>query len=268
MRLPRESFLVKSTATRKSRDEERLPPAVVLAGGLGTRLRAAYSAGPKSMAPVGERPFLDYLLRWLRSQGIEQVVLCVGYRRSQIQRYVGVGRKWGLRVRYSVEDELLGTGGAVKKAEKLISGNWMVVVNGDTFLDVNLEELTRIHRNNSALATVAVVKVTDNQRYGSVKLDGEGRIVKFVEKRQGARKNETRKTAINGGVYVFEKRLLNRVRPGRRISLEKEVFPPLLRSKRVFGVVKEAYFLDIGIPDDLGKAQSELPKRFSIGDTR
>src|SRR5690349_18578713 len=97
--------------------EEELPQAVILAGGLGTRLRSAYSAGPKSMAPVGGRPFLDYLLSWLQVQGVEEVILCVGYKRSRIKRFVGRGRKWGLRVKYSIERTPLGTGGAIKNAE-------------------------------------------------------------------------------------------------------------------------------------------------------
>src|SRR5215472_17570437 len=97
-------------------EKERALAAVILAGGLGLRLRSAYAAGPKSMAPVKGRPFLDYLLSWLQSQGVEEVILCVGYKRSQIQRFVGRGSKWGMCVRYSVEKKLLGTGGALKKA--------------------------------------------------------------------------------------------------------------------------------------------------------
>src|SRR5438093_756867 len=97
------------------REKERLPPVVILAGGLGTRLRSVYAAGPKSMAPVAGRPFLDYLLCWLQSQGVKEVILCVGYKRSHIKRFVGRGRKWGLQANYSIEHTPLGTGGALKK---------------------------------------------------------------------------------------------------------------------------------------------------------
>jgi D-glycero-alpha-D-manno-heptose 1-phosphate guanylyltransferase len=119
----------------------------------------------------GGQPFLDYLLRWLRSEGVEEVVLCVGYKRTHIQRYVGKGRKWGLRVAYSIERNLLGTGGAVKKAEQLIRGERQFVINGDTFLEVKLKELIRFHRSRRGLATLSVVKVADSQRYGSLRVE-------------------------------------------------------------------------------------------------
>jgi D-glycero-alpha-D-manno-heptose 1-phosphate guanylyltransferase len=258
----------KSEFTRT--EKEDLPAAVVLAGGLGTRLRAAYAAGPKSMAPVGGRPFLDYLLRWLQSEDVRKVILCVGYKRTHIQRYVGKGRKWGLRVTYSIEKKLLGTGGAVKKAERLIPGKRLFVINGDTFLDVNLKELIKFHRNREALATLAVVKVADEKRYGSLRVNGVGRITGFLEKGESdsVAKVETGTRPINAGVYVFEKRVLGKIRAGRRISLEKTVIPRLVASKRAYGFIRSAYFMDIGVPDDFRRAQDELPERFGIDDPR
>jgi D-glycero-alpha-D-manno-heptose 1-phosphate guanylyltransferase len=245
-----------------------LPAALILAGGLGTRLRAVYSAGPKSMAPVGGRPFLDYLLRWLRSEGVKEVILCVGYKRTHIQRYVGKGRKWGLRVSYSIEKHLLGTGGAVKKAEQLIPGKRLLVMNGDTFMAVNLKELIKFHRSRGALATLAVVKVVDDQRYGSVRVDGESRITAFLEKGEmvACNKLEDGTRPINGGVYVFEKKLLSKIRAGKSMSLEKDVFPRLVASKNVYGFLRGVYFMDIGVPKDFRRAQNELPERFAIND--
>ena len=252
-----------------SNETDSLPAAVILAGGLGTRLRAAYAAGPKSMAPVGGRPFLDYLLRWLQSQGVKQVILCVGYKRTHIQRYVGKGRKWGLRVTYSIEKELLGTGGAVKKAERLIPGKRLLVINGDTFLDVNLKELVEFHRRREALATLAMVNVVDDQRYGSMRVDGKNRITAFLEKGETPASNGLQGSRpINGGVYVFEKKLLNAIRAGRPVSLEKKVFPGLVARKQMYGFLRGAYFVDIGVPDDLRRAQNELPKRFRVQDSR
>jgi NDP-sugar pyrophosphorylase family protein len=260
--------ILKSKSARS--ENEDFPAAVVLAGGLGTRLRSAYAAGPKSMAPVGGRPFLDYLLSWLRSEGVKEVILCVGYKRTHIQKYVGKGRKWGLRVKYSIEKKLLGTGGAVKKAERLIPGNMLLVINGDTFLDVNLKELNQFHRSRSALATLAVVNVEDDHRYGSLRMDGESRITAFLEKgeRGASGKLEGGTRPINGGVYVFEKKLLHAIRPGRPLSLEKDVFPRLVASKKLFAFLKSAYFMDIGVPDDFRRAQNELPKRFRINNPR
>jgi len=247
-----------------------LPAAVILAGGLGTRLRPAYSTGPKCMAPVAGRPFLDYLLTWLKSQDMKEVILCVGYKRTHIQKYVGKGRKWGLRVTYSIEEELLGTGGALKKAERLVSGTSLFVVNGDTFLGVNLREMFEFHVSRGALATLAVVNVADDGRYGSLRLDNEGKITAFLEKGEGDSDHKSNGTtkSINGGVYIFEKKLLNHIRAPGPVSLEKNVFPQIVASKnkKVYGLLMDAYFLDIGVPRDLWRAQRELPERFRVND--
>ncbi len=247
-----------------------LPAAVILAGGLGTRLRPAYSTGPKCMAPVAGRPFLDYLLTWLKSQGMKEVILCVGYKRTHVQKYVGKGRKWGLRVTYSIEEELLGTGGALKKAERLVSGTRLFVVNGDTFLGVNLREMFEFHVSRGALATLAVVNVADDGRYGSLRLDNEGKITAFLEKGEGDSDHKSNGTtkSINGGVYIFEKKLLNHIRASGPVSLEKNVFPQIVASKnkKVYGLLMDAYFLDIGVPSDLWRAQRELPERFRVND--
>ena len=155
---------------------------MILAGGLGSRLRPAYAAGPKTLAPVGGRPFLDYLLNWLRAEGVEEVILCVGYKWLRIQRHVGSGRKWGLRVKYSIERKLLGTAGALKKAGEMLDGERAFVINGDTFLDVNLRKMSAFHRNQKGWATLAVAKVADARRFGTLRLDSRSRIVLFVEK--------------------------------------------------------------------------------------
>lgn len=244
-------------------EEKRPVPAVILAGGLGLRLRSAYAAGPKSMAPVRGRPFLDYLLSWLQGQGVKEVILCVGYKRSQIQRFVGRGSKWGMRVRYSVEKKLLGTGGALKKAERLISGEPLLVMNGDTFVDVKLGEIMKFHRARKALATLAAVEVVGGSRYGALRVGAGGRVRAFLEKggkdlKGGSR---TRRQLVNGGVYVFEKGLLEKISARGPVSLERKVFPSLLAEKRVYAFESDAYFLDIGVPKDLWRAQRELPER-------
>lgn len=248
-------------------DSRELLPVIILAGGLGTRLRGTYSKGPKSMAPVAGRPFLNFLLTWLRGEGVQEVILCVGYKRSQIQKYVGSGRKWGLRAKYSIEKELLGTGGALKKAQDLIPGDRMVVINGDTFLNISLKELVQIHESHKGLATIAVVTVPETGRYGSVRLDKSGRITAFVEKGEASRANRHRRE-INGGVYVLEKKLLRKIKPGRHVSLERQLFPRLICRHSIYGMLKKTYFIDIGVPDDLGRAQSELPQWIRGSDPR
>jgi len=264
------SFLEENPRSDLAGKKEALPVAVILAGGLGTRLRAAYATGPKSMAPVSGRPFLGYLLTWLRRQGVTKVILCVGYKRAHIQKYVGKGRKWRLQVTYSMERELLGTGGALKKAERLVPGTSFFVINGDTFLGVNLKELIQFHRGQRALATLAVVKVLDDQRYGSLRLDDDGRITAFLERgdKDASRKSDKVTKSINGGVYLFEKKILSCIRTRGQVSLEKNVLPQLVASKkkRVYGFLTDAYFVDIGVPDDLWRAQSELPEQILLDD--
>jgi D-glycero-alpha-D-manno-heptose 1-phosphate guanylyltransferase len=218
------------------------------------------------MVPVGGRPFLDYVLTWLRSEGVEEVVLCLGYKRSSIQRYVGKGCKWGLRVMYSIEQKLLGTAGAVKNAEALISGERLLVINGDTLTGVNVRQLVDFHRNRRAWATLTVVKVADDRRYGSVKMDRIGRITTFLEKRskRTSKDGQNRKRPINAGVYVFEKKLLNKIQAREPISLEKDVLPPLVGAGRTYGFVSDTYFVDIGVPDDLRRVQTEF-QRLRVG---
>jgi len=217
------------------------------------------------MAPVAGRPFLDYLLCWLRSEGVEDVILCVGHKRSSIQTFVRSGRKWGLHVDYSIERRLLGTGGAVKKAESMISASRVIVLNGDTLLGVNLQQLVSFHHDRSALATLTTIKVADQQRYGSLKLDRKGRITAFLEK--SSNHHGRQKTAlISGGVYVFEKRVLATLGKRRTISLEKEVFPRLAANRRSYGFVTDAPFVDIGVPEDFQRAQGELRERFRLCD--
>ena len=245
-------------------------PAVILAGGLGTRLRRAYAAGPKSMAPVGQRPFLDYLLTWLQREGVEEVILCVGYKKSHIQRFVGRGSKWGMSVKYSVETKLLGTGGALKKAERLIPGKTVLVVNGDTFVDVSLGDLMKFHRSRRAFATLAAISVADRSRYGSLCLDEKSRITAFLEKsgRYGDVGSEKKKRYVNGGVYILDPKVISKIHNRNPVSLEKEVFPLLLAENSVYGFKSDAYFLDIGVPEDLRRAQRELPQRIRLSHPR
>lgn len=220
------------------------------------------------MAPVRGRPFLDYLLSWLQSEGVGEVILCVGYKRSQIQRFIGRGSKWGMRVKFSVEKKLLGTAGALKKAERLISSQTVLVLNGDTFVDVSLRKLMKFHRSRKAFATLAAARVADKSRYGSLSLNRSGRITAFLEKSGMGVGSERENRYINGGIYIFDRKLLGRIRNHGPVSLEKEVFPSLLAEKSAYGFVSDGYFLDIGVPEELRRAQRELPQRIRVSHTR
>ena len=236
-------------------------PSVILAGGLGTRLRPVFDAGPKSIAPIGGRSFLEYLLLQIRRAGFHKVVLCVGYGAQQIEEYVGDGAKWGLAVRYSAEVEPLGTAGAVRQAAPLIDSDHFLAFNGDSFLAVDLQQLVGEHLQSGAFATVALAKVPNSARFGNVVLGQDGLIKQFAEKRVQAETVSPNMQIVNGGIYVFRSAVLDLIPQPGAVSLEREVFPALIE-KGIRGFLTDGYFIDIGLPEDFERAQAELPKFF------
>lgn len=231
--------------------------AMVLCGGLGTRLRSVLNDRPKSMAPVAGRPFLELILRQLHEQGIREVILGTGYRAEQIEQYFQTGADLGLSIQYSREEEPLGTGGALKLAEKLLSDP-VVVVNGDSYVEWNLGEAVALQAQRGAQAVIVLQAVSDVSRYGSVTINDGGRIMEFVEKR-----TRTGSGLINAGVYLLQKKILAELPAGSAVSLEREVFPRLL-GKAMYGVLSRGIFVDIGIPEDLARAQTLLAPRPQI----
>jgi NDP-sugar pyrophosphorylase family protein len=213
---------------------------LILAGGLGTRLRPLIADAPKPMAPILGRPFLEYLVRWVGHSGLHQVVLCVGYRAAQIQDYFGRGNHFGINVAYSLESEPLGTWGAVRQAMEQFPGEHFLVVNGDSFLQIELKALLDFHLKKQALATLAVLAVHDSSRFGVIRMAGDGRISEFSEKRSKG------SALINGGVYCLSREVL-KVAPKSAASLEREVFPALA-GLSLYGMAVRGYFVDIGIP--------------------
>lgn len=218
------------------------------------------------MAPVGGRRFLEYLLLWLHSAGIRDLILCVGYKGDQVRNWLGSGSQRGLRIRYSIEKELRGTAGAVRLAARMVKAPTCIVLNGDSFLEVNLQEMCRFHQSKKALATIALAGVPDAARYGGVRLDRNGRIIAFTEKGEALTKSgcaRHRLQLINGGVYVLQRRFLSSIPARKTVSLEKQSFPALAGGS-LYGFVTHGFFIDIGAPADYVRAQTELPKRFSI----
>ena len=236
-------------------------PSLILAGGLGTRLRPVFDAGPKSIAPIGGRSFLEYLLLQIRRAGFHKVVLCVGYGAQQIEEQVGDGTKWDLTVQYSPELEPLGTAGAVKHAASLIDGDHFLAFNGDSFLAVDLRQLVAEHVESGFLATVALARVPDSARFGNVVLGRDGLIKQFAEKRAQGGTLSSKLQIVNGGVYVFSTAVLELIPQPGVVSLEHEVFPTLIE-RGIKGFLTDGYFIDIGLPEDFKRAQTELPKYF------
>lgn len=224
--------------------------AILLVGGLGTRLRTVLPGTPKPLASLGDQTFLELLICQLRHQGIRELVLSTGYLAEQIAQEFGNGEKLGVRIEYSEESEPLGTGGAVRFAQRHVGKcSSFVAMNGDSFLETNFHELIDFHRQHAGLGTIAVRQVEDASRYGTVCVNSEDRITGFLEKTgyQGP-------GLINAGVYVFEAGIFAHI-PEGQVSLEREVFPKVL-DRGLYAMEQRGMFIDIGTPQDYARARS------------
>jgi NDP-sugar pyrophosphorylase family protein len=225
-------------------------PAVLLVGGMGARLQSVLPTTPKPLAPIGNVPFLQLLVLQLRSQGIRRLVMCAGHLADQIEEEFDDGHKWGVTIDYSKESRPLGTAGAVKFAERyLTQASDFLVLNGDSFLELDLCQFVRFHRERGGLISMAVRRVPNATRYGTVQLDTHDRVVGFLEK-MGA----PVPGIVNGGVYVFKRAILQHISEGPA-SLEKDVFPRLLEHG-VYALEQHGMFIDIGTPEDYARAQT------------
>lgn len=233
--------------------------AVILAGGLGTRLRAVVSDRPKPMADAGGKPFLEYHVERLRDQGCGEVVLCVGYLAGHIRDYFGDGRRWGVGIEYAVENEPRGTAGALANAAGFLEGSGaFFLLNGDSWVDLDFRDLARRHREHrerdpQTAGSIVTVPVEDAAGYGTLELAPDGRVLAFREK---GLKGPGR---VNGGVYVLEPGVLRLIPRGGAVSIEKETFPLLLsRRQRLYGYPAAGFFVDIGTPQGYRLFQQRL----------
>ena len=238
--------------------------AIVLAGGLGTRLRSVVSEVPKCMAPVAGKPFLWYLLTYLaRYPDIDRVVLSVGYLREVIFEWVkSVGDQFPFTIDYAVEEVPLGTGGGIRLALSKCTSDDVLVLNGDTMFDVDLQQMLQAHAERpDAAVTLALKRLQQFDRYGRVSMDQSRVITGFHEKQYCA------DGLINGGVYLVRRSRLDLSALPERFSFEKEVFEPHVAQRDLYGYVSEGYFIDIGIPADYQRAQFEFLARYCSYDT-
>jgi D-glycero-alpha-D-manno-heptose 1-phosphate guanylyltransferase len=225
-------------------------PALLLVGGLGTRLQSILPATPKPLAMIGNMPFLQLLVLQLRSQGIRRIVMCTGHLADQIEEEFGDGQKWDVAIDYSRESRPLGTAGAVKFAQHHLQGVCdFLVMNGDSFLELDLRQFIRFHREHGGLISMAVRRVPDAARYGTVQLDTLHRVVGFNEKTGSQAPG-----IVNGGVYVFNRAVLGNI-PEGPASFEKDVFPRILE-QGVYAAEQHGMFIDIGTPEDYARAQA------------
>jgi D-glycero-alpha-D-manno-heptose 1-phosphate guanylyltransferase len=230
--------------------------AIVLAGGLGTRLRAAVPDLPKPMAPVGGRPFLERLLDYWIAQGVKRFILSTGYRHEAIAAHFGAAFH-GAAIRQVVEDRPLGTGGGLLLASGSLTGTGpFLVLNGDTFFEVALESLRDFHSAHKADATLSLFRSPQQGRYAGVTLGKESRVQSLNAGKKGG--------LANGGVYLMEPGLLEGGpwQPQEAVSLEEDILPFALGArKRVYGMECAGRFLDIGVPEDYARAAGALEAR-------
>lgn len=230
-----------------------MPDVIVLCGGAGTRLRAVTGESPKSMAMVAGRPFLDLLLAQLDNQGFRKVILASGYHNEAIREHFGT-RVMNLAVVHSAEDEPLGTGGAVVLAAKSVDTATTVVMNGDSYTELDLNACIREHCENEAEITVVVTAADGRRDCGNVSVDPTGIISEFREKKPGF----TGRYA-NAGIYVINTRLLQSVSAGVKLSLELELFPRWIgEGRKVRAYRASGVCVDIGTPERYQLAQTTL----------
>lgn len=235
-----------------SDNPSEMPVAAILVGGLGTRLRPVLAGGQKVVAPVAGRPFLSRLLAQLDGAGFRRVVLCAGYRADEVRAAVG-GGYGGLRIEVSVEPEPLGTGGALRHALPGLDTDPVLVMNGDSWCEMDLLSFRTFHAQTGSPASIVVREVDDISRSGWVAFLPGGEVTGFVEKGcKGGR------GWINAGIYLLGRALLDSIPSGRPVSLEKETFPAWIgRGLRAFPTTGK--FLDIGTPESYAAAQHFFP---------
>ncbi len=225
--------------------------AIILAGGLGTRLRSEVNQVPKSMAPIFGKPFLRWQLDYLSSFGIKKVILAVGYLSDAIVQYFGDEYN-GISIQYTYEKTPLGTGGAIKQALELTTSETVLILNGDTMFRLDLGKMFQFHTENNADFSLALKPMQDFERYGVVDFDSQYNVTGFQEKQKQAKGN------INGGVYLLNKRIFTQQQFPEKFSFEKEFLEKKFTEYKFKAYLDNGYFLDIGIPKDYHQAQNDF----------
>lgn len=229
---------------------------IILAGGLGTRLQSVVADKPKVMANIGDRPFLYYVFSYLQQQGVRKIVLAVSYQREQVMTYADTWKD-RFEIQYSVEEEPLGTGGAIRQAVLGLADEQVLIINGDTFFPVDLNDLSQKHLHNASTdLTIALKPLTNFNRYGVVHVDEENNITAFSEKEHRA------EGTINGGIYALRTACLKEFIFPPKFSFEKDFMETHVNVLFFKGYAYQDYFIDIGIPEDYAIANEILPANY------
>lgn len=233
-----------------------LTEAIILAGGFGTRLQSVVSDVPKPMAPINDIPFLNYIFDYLKFYKIEHVVLSTSYLSEKISQYYK-NEFNGIKISYTKEETPLGTGGGIRLAMEKCYTKSILVLNGDSFFDVDLNSYFPLHQKFNSDCSLALRKVSNASRYGTIQLGNDCAIAKFKEK-----DSIEKEGLINGGVYILDRELfLSKTLPSIAFSIEKDFYEKRINELTLFGFEYKGYFIDIGIPEDYKKAQDDF-KRF------
>lgn len=227
--------------------------AVILAGGPGMRLRPITWECPKPMVPVQGRPFVEYLMNCLKDQGITEVILCLHYLADRFLEYFRDGSKLGLKIICVVEKVPLGTAGAIRNVESFLDGTFLVI-NGDTYVSLDLQEMLRFHKKCKAFGTIALTSVKDPARYGVVSVTRDWRVTGFREK------GHAQGGYVNAGAYIFENKILDHIPKNEKVSLERQVLPSILSKRAIYGFLTEGHFIDIGTLEDYDRFQTEVAR--------
>jgi D-glycero-alpha-D-manno-heptose 1-phosphate guanylyltransferase len=227
--------------------------AIILAGGMGTRLRETISDIPKPMAPVNGKPFLFHLLSWLKDYPVEKIIMSTGYKSELIADYFGYSFL-GIPVEYAVEKKPLGTGGAIRFAMNMSEGGNVLVLNGDTYFPVKLDEFFLFHESSGNLFSMALKPMKDFSRYGTVEYTGD-KITRFNEKKY------CREGLINGGIYIINRKFLESMNLPEVFSLEADLLEKQAASSVLKGMIFDEPFIDIGIPDDYVRAGNFIKRK-------
>jgi mannose-1-phosphate guanylyltransferase len=218
--------------------------ALILAGGEGTRLRPLTTTHPKPVVPLVDRPFIGFMLDWLRGHGIDEVVMSCGHMAEGVRAVLGDGSGFGVKLHFVEEPRPLGTGGALKFAEDLLHGRFLML-NGDVLSDIDLSAQIAQHERTGARATLALTPVEDPSAYGLVRTADDSQVTEFVEKPSA---DQIDTNTISAGAYVLERSVLDLLQPGRPASIERDVFPRLV-GDGLYGYVDHGYWMDIGTPE-------------------
>lgn len=231
---------------------------VVLAGGLGTRLQSVVADKPKCLADIQGVPFLYYICKYLKQFQPKRVVFSVGYKMEMVMDYIeSIRHEFDIDFQFAKEEEPLGTGGAILNALPFVQTDDFFVLNGDTLFDVNLAEMLAWQKEKMADCTLALKSMPNADRYGLVNMDEQHDIIAFEEKQAG------KSGWINGGIYCIYKKGLESIPFPSKFSFEKHYLEKFLHERSMTGFIQDAYFIDIGIPEDYLKAQTEIPQLFT-----